>query len=187
MTIQHSALTGGEIHEPKGADTATVDTVYVSDGAGSGSWRKVAADEVTVTDSGSFFSDSDVEAVLQDLGTHYKYMYGVIADVSTASSIIIPIPENCTVQRVTTILGGAIATADDTVTITRGGDSATLGTITVAYSGSAEGDQDENSSLSNNTLTRSTHKYLKIATDGASTNAVTLSVEIKVSVSHGVY
>lgn len=34
----HSNLTGAELHEPKGASTASSNTVYVSDGAGSGSW-----------------------------------------------------------------------------------------------------------------------------------------------------
>ena len=38
-TIEHSSLSTTELHEPKGADTATVNKVYVSDGAGSGSWK----------------------------------------------------------------------------------------------------------------------------------------------------
>jgi hypothetical protein len=38
MTIEHDAITDPEIHEPKGASTATSNTTYVSDGAGSGSW-----------------------------------------------------------------------------------------------------------------------------------------------------
>lgn len=36
--VEHSALTGSNLHEPKGASTATVSTVYVSDGVGSGAW-----------------------------------------------------------------------------------------------------------------------------------------------------
>lgn len=34
----HAALTGAELHEPKGADTAAADKVYISNGAGSGAW-----------------------------------------------------------------------------------------------------------------------------------------------------
>lgn len=34
----HKNLTGSDLHEPKGADTATSGKVYVSDGAGSGIW-----------------------------------------------------------------------------------------------------------------------------------------------------
>lgn len=37
--IEHNLLTGSEIHEPKGADSADEDQFYVSDGAGSGSWK----------------------------------------------------------------------------------------------------------------------------------------------------
>lgn len=36
--VSHASLTGSSLHEPKGADSAAVNTVYVSDGAGSGSW-----------------------------------------------------------------------------------------------------------------------------------------------------
>lgn len=35
--VAHSALTGSNLHEPKGADTAAANTVYVFNGAGSGS------------------------------------------------------------------------------------------------------------------------------------------------------
>ena len=37
--IEHSSLTSSELHEPKGAATAAAGKVYVTDGAGSGSWK----------------------------------------------------------------------------------------------------------------------------------------------------
>lgn len=36
--VAHSALTGSNLHEPKGVASATAGTVYLADGAGSGSW-----------------------------------------------------------------------------------------------------------------------------------------------------
>lgn len=45
--VAHSSLTGANQHEPKGADTATADQIYVSDGAGSGTWT----DKATVVGS----------------------------------------------------------------------------------------------------------------------------------------
>ena len=36
--VLHKNLTSTDLHEPKGADAATANTTYVSDGAGSGSW-----------------------------------------------------------------------------------------------------------------------------------------------------
>ena len=38
MTIEHKNIQESGLHEPKGASTATLGQVYVSDGAGSGSW-----------------------------------------------------------------------------------------------------------------------------------------------------
>lgn len=40
MPIQHSLLSGADLHEPKGIETANPNTVYVADGSGSGSWTK---------------------------------------------------------------------------------------------------------------------------------------------------
>lgn len=39
MTIQHNLITDPDIHEPKGAASASAGKVYVADGAGSGSWQ----------------------------------------------------------------------------------------------------------------------------------------------------
>lgn len=40
--VAHAALTGASLHEPKGVASADVGTVYVADGAGSGSWTILA-------------------------------------------------------------------------------------------------------------------------------------------------
>lgn len=42
MTIEHKDITDAYLHEPKGVAAAVVNKVYVSDGAGSGTWQKVA-------------------------------------------------------------------------------------------------------------------------------------------------
>jgi hypothetical protein len=39
--VQHADLTGADLHEPKGADAAAADTVYVADGLGSGAFAKI--------------------------------------------------------------------------------------------------------------------------------------------------
>ena len=36
--VDHASLTGAALHEPKGIDAAAANTVYIADGAGSGSW-----------------------------------------------------------------------------------------------------------------------------------------------------
>lgn len=41
IKVQHSELTGALCHEPKGADTAAANTVYIANGSGSGSFQQV--------------------------------------------------------------------------------------------------------------------------------------------------
>jgi len=66
-SVQHSAITDPNIHEPKGVAAATVNKVYVSNGSGGGTWQKIsppqlagitangqAGDTVTVDGSGNF-------------------------------------------------------------------------------------------------------------------------------------
>ena len=49
MTVAHSALTGSNLHEPKGIAAAAVNKAYISDGAGSGAWQKLTANQLTGT------------------------------------------------------------------------------------------------------------------------------------------
>lgn len=47
--VAHSALTGADLHEPKGVSGAGADTVYVATGSGSGAWAKVDTDALDLT------------------------------------------------------------------------------------------------------------------------------------------
>ena len=84
----HSALTGTDLHEPKGVAAAASGKTYLSDGLGSGSW---VVPPYTIT--------------------------GVIDDVSTSSTIYLPIPYAGTVTKVVTVLAGSLTTANATVTV----------------------------------------------------------------------
>lgn len=44
--VQHSELKGNLCHEPKGADTAAADTVYIADGEGSGSFQQMPLNKI---------------------------------------------------------------------------------------------------------------------------------------------
>ena len=50
---EHKNLTGGSLHEPKGADNAAANTVYTSNGAGSGSWLPVKIEGQDTAEAGS--------------------------------------------------------------------------------------------------------------------------------------
>lgn len=47
--IEHSELPDNLLHEPKGASTAVAGTVYVADGAGSGSFTKLPTTSLDIT------------------------------------------------------------------------------------------------------------------------------------------
>lgn len=47
--IEHSELPDNLLHEPKGASTAAAGTVYVADGAGSGSFQKLPTTSLNIT------------------------------------------------------------------------------------------------------------------------------------------
>lgn len=146
---EHVDIADGERHEPKGASTATVGQVYVSDGAASGSWEDFAYD-----------------------------VNAVIADVSHPSFVLVPILNDSVVTQIKYVLGGAITTADSIITVTRGGGSA-MGTRVIAYTASAEGTVFTQTPSGNNTITAATHHYIKIATDGASSSSTPLYITIR--------
>lgn len=175
----HSTLTGADLHEPKGAAGAASGTVYVSNGAGSGSWTSVPATKVSVTDSDGDFTGTNVETVLTELNNKTMIITGVLADVSTASTLLIPIGFSCTVLSIDFILGGAITVADAGITVTRS-DGAAMGIDTISYSGSAEGTAFDFTPSGNASLTYNTHRYIKIVSDGASTTAQPLYVVVKI-------
>lgn len=45
--VSHASLTGAELHEPKGIGSAALGTVYVANGAGSGSWNSISTSSFT--------------------------------------------------------------------------------------------------------------------------------------------
>ena len=173
--VQHSSLTDPNIHEPKGASTASVDTTYVSNGSGSGTWKKVDSDGINESDIQAWIEESldgqDIEF------TGKFYLTTVIADVSTSSSILVPIVDSCTLIGARLVLAGTITDADATVTFVNA-SAASLGTgVTVAYSGSDEGTGFNFTSTTNSALTGPT--YIKISTDGGSTGTVPLYITLE--------
>lgn len=142
----HSALTDPELHEPKGVSTAQEGEAYVADGLGSGSW------------------------------TIPPYaISGVIDDVSTASTIYLAVPYGGVVDKIVTVLAGSLTTDNATVTV-RNAAGTSMGTITVTQSGSAAGDVDVLSPVSNNTVTNDSK--VSVETDGASDTSRKLFVTV---------
>ncbi len=80
----HKDLTGADLHEPKGADTATSGKVYVSDGAGSGVWT-TASSVITNT----AWSTGDLKVTLKTVAdtTWIMGSAGSIGDGSSSATI----------------------------------------------------------------------------------------------------
>lgn len=162
MATEHVSITDPDIHEIKGAAAASANTLPVADGAGSHSWSKVGSSQINTS---SIFN------------TNSYVLTCTLNDVSTASSVYIAFPFACTATKVTTVLQAAITGADSTVTIKSNGGS-TIGTITVAQSGSAAGDVD---TVSLTPTAFSADQRMQIDTDGASTNTAALVISIMVT------
>lgn len=144
--VNHSTLTDPYLHEPKGVASASSGDVYVANGSGSGSWTA---------------KETLIELSLE----------GYLEDVSAVETVYVPVPFAGTVSKVLTVLEGSISSADSTLTV-KNSAGTSMGTITIANSGSAAGDVDVLLPSSNNTVTADS--FITVESDGASTNTAKL-------------
>lgn len=147
--IAHASLTGADLHEPKGATTAALGTVYVADGVGSGSWANVGTSSFTgmiadftwpVVQAGWLELDgSDINT------TTYAALYAVMAIQHTGtrvngSAIITSLPETATLRSGYYVFGTGIAsgttiaTVDSSTQVTLSAPASSTGTANIAIS-----------------------------------------------------
>lgn len=160
--VQHSTLASADVHEPKYMTSATT--------ADTGKVLTPSSTTNSVCELRNLL-ETEIDEVV-DVYTCY------LADVSTASSTYFVPNFPGTITKIQTVLHGAIATADAALTAYVAATPITTGTITVAYSGSAAGDVDSTTPTGANTITAS--QAFRIATDGASTNTVPLTISVSV-------
>lgn len=100
MAVSHKDIAEANLHEPKGVSTATLDTVYVADGLGSGTWTSrfpqgevvTATNVIDSTENGkTFFLDSATEFVstLPAPAAHLKFSFIVKTAPSGADYTIV--------------------------------------------------------------------------------------------------
>ena len=97
-----------------------------------------------------------------------------IADISTASSTFVAVPDGGRIIKIITALQGAITSADAAITFEIGGTAVTGGGITVANSGSAAGTVDTAEPTALNRVEQD--GTIEMITDGASSGAKKLCV-----------
>ena len=162
--VAHSNLTSANLHEPKGVAAASANTIYVANGAGSGTWQALS---IAVLDS-TFKNTNKV------------FLTYVIDDVSTAGSHWVAPGIAGDIAKITTVISGAISGADAVLTLEIAGTLVTTSAVTIANSGSAAGDIDTASPSAAKTIT--TGQAIEIITDGASTGVVKCTVVIEMDV-----
>lgn len=140
--VEHSALTGSDLHEPKGVSTAGNNTVYVANGAGSGSW------------------------------TAQKFvMNGTLSDItSTSTSIYMAIPYDCVVKEfLVSVQGSAYSGTPVARLRNNGGTVVTGGDVSMPSSGVSTGDVFSATCTANNTFSAGDKIRVLIGTGGGGT------------------
>ena len=102
------------------------------------------------------------------------FLTSTIADISTASSTFVPVPDGGKVIKIFTALQGAIGTANGGITFEIVGTAITGGGITVTQSGSAAGDIDTATPTAANRVEEG--GSIEMITDGSSSNTIKLVV-----------
>jgi len=140
MSVEHSTLTGSDLHEPKGVASASTGQVYIANGSGSGAWT----------------------------AHHNRCVLNVqLADISTGSSCYVVTPIAGTVSKIYSVISAAITGGDAIVTSKLGSTALTNGAVTIA-NGSAAATVDSATPTANNTVT--VGQAITLQTDGGSTN-----------------
>ena len=94
--IEHNELPDELLHEPKGASTAVAGTVYIADGAGSGSFQKIPTSSLDIT-AATIESIGDIQipaTISMDGATLSQTAEGTLTDVQA----FVGIPQEITTK-----------------------------------------------------------------------------------------
>lgn len=153
MAIEHRDLTGDQLHEPKGVDSAAEGTVYIADGFGSGEW-----DDVTAT-------------------IYNKNVYSLIStmtDLSTVSSVYFHIPVKSRIRGYSILIYGAVSA--DTLFSPYINNVAVADTETVEAAGSAAGQVSLHTIVSSTDM--AANSVVRIDSDGAAASSVRADIQL---------
>ena len=149
----HADLTGAELHESKGVAAASVSTVYVADGAGSGAWTSRTIGQKMV------------------LTLH-------IPDIGAADSTYLLCPLAGTIDKIYVVNDQATATNPTVLTCAIGGVAITNGVVTIA---AAVAEGVGSSATPTAARTVSIGSSLSVASDGGTTGTVIGTVTFLIS------
>jgi len=143
-TIQHRDIEDAQLHEPKGAASASAGEVLTANGAGGSSWTAI----------------NNANKIVLNL--HHD-------DISTNTSHFVVSPMAGTVETIWSVIDTAIAGGDTVLTASIGGTPITGGAITITESGSAAGDVDSCTPSAANTVAAG--QAIEVESDGVTTTS----------------
>ena len=82
MTIQHNAITGSDLHEPKGIAGQAANKVYVSNGSNSGTWSTISVSSLALPKGKVYFYNTGSPYTLAHSGSTAK-----VAPTTVASGL----------------------------------------------------------------------------------------------------
>jgi hypothetical protein len=173
----HKDIVDPNIHEPKGVAAASANTVYRSNGLGSGTWGLVGVanlDYTAVSDE----LQGDIDDGSLELNGSY-FLWVALDDVSTPSSVLVPILRSSTVVRARVVLGNAITVANAAVSFLNSAGASMGSPVSVLYSSSAKGDSYAFTATGNNDIVGPS--WIEVATDGASTTTAPVYILIELT------
>ncbi len=179
MTVKHNALTGADLHEPKGVASASSGQVYVADGAASGAWSNYLATNLDLTGitNGDFLYSNAGTVAGETLNNANRVAITTqIDDISGTNSGYVVAPLAGDIIACWSVIDGAINTSDTVLTGSINGVNMTDGTITIATAGSAAGDRDSATPSANNTVAAG--DAIRFLSDGATGSAVKAVITI---------
>ena len=150
----HKNMTGADVHEPKGAESAVAGTVYVSSGSGTGTWQ-------------------DRYSGVYALNKYFLTL--PMADISNPSSVFFHVPVKSEMVSLSAVLTAAITLANSIVSIYING-VLFADTLTVPFAGSTIG-----TLASLNAATASTiaaNSVIEIRSDGGSSTVVPATITL---------
>lgn len=147
----HSSLTGADLHESKGVDSAGANTVYVANGAGSGAWVKLPA--------------SAVDGTVKNLNQSTEVFH--FPDIGTSGSRYKVMAKACMLTKIWVTPQANMATTATVLTI-RNDAGTSMGTITIPSTGTA-GAVYSLTPVSNNTFVAGSK--LQIDSDGGTSTS----------------
>lgn len=163
MSIDHVNISDPYIHQPKGASTASANTVIIADGSGSTSWGKITTSQVDASS-------------IKNLNTYALTVR--LDNIGNAGSTFVAVPAAGTIVGMYVTPDSNMSTTATNISLEIGGVAVTNSTATLSSSAVA-GDVASAAPTANNVVTAGA--AVEIISDGGTTGSSTATVTLIVS------